>query len=145
MGGIKPKKVYLYDEDGAYLREYESISEFSRQMNGIEQNAFSNYQKKEILILEDGRVAALSRVGREFIRFYKRYLKSEYTIDYRGRKIAESKILNNSIELFNMDNEVISVFKNMYIYKKLLNITSRVTCPSKEWSEDGLKLRYVDN
>lgn len=142
MSGRAKQKVYLYDENGSYLQDFESISDFADYV-GIQQNVFSNYKKREIHILEDGRVASLSRIGRDFAMKYKRYKASHYTVEYPGRNISESrKNGKREVEVITLDEEVVAVFKNSYFYKKMTGKFGAITIPSKKWSNEGLKIRY---
>lgn len=140
MSGRPKSKVYLYDTDGKYLREYESISLFCREFQ-FSENLFSNYAG-EVYEFEDGRVGALYKIGREGILKYRRYKSSEYTKEYRGRKIAESVLTKNGknkeVAVYNLDGELIATFKNSYFAKKLMNIDSN-TIHSKRVTDEGLK------
>lgn len=94
MAGILPKKVHLYDNDGAYIQSFQSISEFAREC-GEEENIFSR-SKKETIQLDNGNIICLKRIGKEKIRQWKVYQKSHYTRQYAGRNIAESKMDANT-------------------------------------------------
>lgn len=144
MSGLKPMKVYLYDTDGKYLREFISISEFARtfQMN---ENIFSGRNEDGVYEFEDGRIAALYRIGREGIKKYRRYKNSHYTKKYVGRIIAESVLKKNNklgeVEVYNLDNELIATFKNVYFAGKLLKFNDTGALTTKNFNEEGLKFK----
>lgn len=144
MGRLK-QEVYLYDTDGKYLRSFESCSEFARTFQ-FPENLFS--RDFEVYEFEDGRVAATYRIGRKGIESWRRYKKSEYTKEYRGRKIAETVYKETDslkeVELINLDGEVIATFKNEYFAKKLLGVGSNKRLHVKYYDERGLKFRYVE-
>ena len=145
MAGIPKQKVYLYDCDGSYIQEFESISNFADYV-GISQNIFSVGKKREVIELEDGRVACLDRIGKESVRQYKRYRSSPYTVEYAGRNISESrKNGQREVEVYTQDNEVVAVYKNSYFYKKMLGLISDPRIPTRYWDKDGLKVRYSKN
>lgn len=143
MAGRIKQEVYLYDTDGKYLRKFESCSEFSRTFQ-FPENLFS--RDFDVYEFEDGRVAATYRIGRKGIEAWRRYKNSEYTKEYRGRKIAETVYKETDslkeVELINLDEEVIATFKNEYFAKKLLGVVSNKRLHVKYYDEKGLKFRY---
>lgn len=144
MAGHPKQEVYLYDTDGKYLRSFESISQFARTYQ-LEDNIFSN-RKVDVYEFEDGRIAALYRIGREGIKKYRQYKSSPYTVNSPGRKIAETKLnkadKNKIITVTNLDGETIAEFKNSYFAKKLMKLDFDI--PLKCYTDDGLKFDFYD-
>jgi hypothetical protein len=148
VAGRENKKVYLYDTDGKYLRQFESISEFARTFQ-FSENLFSGENRRynpDVYEFEDGRIAALYRIGRQGIRDFKRYDRSEYTKVYRGRKIAETVLKDSGklkpVRVFNLDGELIAEFSNSYFCKKLMKLDKDF--PLKHYTDEGVKFEFVN-
>jgi len=146
MSGLPPKKVYLYDTDGKYLQEFENSSLFCRTF-GFSENLFSTENRRkdyQVYEFEDGRVAALYRIGKDGIRKYRQYKNSPYTKNYAGRNIAESVLKKNGkvkgIAVYNLDGELVATFRNTYFYKKM---TGQAEPPFKNFNDEGLSFKYI--
>lgn len=152
MSGLPKKKVYLYDQNRKYIRNYDSISDFARD-NNLDENIFSNRGRtiEDVLqfknLDDELYTAALYKIGRDGIIKYERYIKSEYTKIYRGRLISENilkkKNENGKINVYNLDNELIMSFKNLYFCKKVLN--TKYIQLNKGYNDSGLRFEIEEN
>ncbi|AGO48346.1 hypothetical protein Phi10:1_gp005 [Cellulophaga phage phi10:1] len=114
--GREKMKVYLYSEDGMYLRDFESIAEFSDHF-GFSKNVFSHKYcvSRNIYDFEDGRVASTDRIGREGVRFHKNYLSSRFV--GRGKKISEKRYKETGkgrVFIHDLDGDKIAEFKSIF-------------------------------
>jgi len=139
MAGRESKEVYLYDTDGKYLRKFVSISEFARTFQ-LDENLFSNQRgiyAPDVFEFEDGRVAALYRIGKIGINKYRQYKNSPYTKAYRGRRVSESKVERlKKVYVYNLDGELIAEFKSAFFACKLMG--DKNIKMSKTYTDDGL-------
>lgn len=116
MAGRKPSKVFLYDGIGNFVRDFESIAEFARTFN-FTKNLFSakNSHKEDIFEFADGRVAALSRIGRIGVRKFKEYRNSPYV--GQGKTTANTVYKNRNkgkVKIYDLDGDLIAEFKSLF-------------------------------
>ena len=146
--GLEAKKVYLYDDNGKYLRDFESISEFARTFN-FPDNILSNRGRsiEDTFEFEDGRVASLNRIGRKGVFKYKEYKNSPYV--GRGKKIAKSKDKGFKVEIYDLDGDKMAEFESVFHAISLTSLTKSMFFYANNRgggsfkTRDGLMIKYV--
>ena len=68
MPGRKPLKVYLYNNEGEFIKSFNSQAEFSNEFN-LSKNLLS---QQDPYVFKTGEVACTYRIGRENIRVLKK-------------------------------------------------------------------------
>lgn len=121
--GIEAKKVHLYDEDGKYLRTFESISEFARTYN-YPDNILSDRGRNvdDVFEFEDGRIASLERIGRKGVKKYKEYKNSPYV--GRAKEISKSKAIDKKVVFYDLDGDKIAEFQSIFHATILTNVSN---------------------
>jgi hypothetical protein len=125
MGGLAPIKVYLYEEDGSFSREFDSISEFTEAFN-LSKNIFSTDYLDDIYDFVDGRIACTRRIGREGIRKYKEYKYNRFV--GQGSKIAKAVYESTNkgeVVIYDLDNIEIARFKSIFHALQLTNLSEK--------------------
>ena len=147
---VRPKnKVYHYTPEGKYLKTFESESELRREyystdngnrpiFNRVARNKGKIYHYNNVTaVLPDGSIVSRERIGRTGVLDYIRKRESPYT------NISKEEPL---IEVINLDNSIIAMFKGAYIASKMTGIHQstihhQVTRGNKT-SHSGLIFRY---
>ena len=116
MAGRDKIKCYSYDNDGNYLRSYNSLAEardvYHSDILG-KVPMFPN--NEEYMIMPNGDFLSRYRIGKLKLLKLERIRKCPYCS-------YNKSIDKNEIEVFNLKGEKIAEFKNAHIASKLLNI-----------------------
>lgn len=118
MPGRKPLKVYLYNDDGEFMKSFNSQAEFSNEFN-LSKNLLS---QQNPFIFKSGEVACTYRIGRENIRVLKKKLASKYL--GKGYKTSLTK-RSPKVEVYDLENNLIASFKSTFHFKLMTGIIPR--------------------
>lgn len=120
MAGRPLMKVYLYDEVGKYLGDFESVAEFARVYN-LQKNVLSTAVSPEgIYDFPDGKVASTRRIGRENVKLRKRYQANPFV--GAGKTIAKAKYEKAGIGKvlgYDLDGELVVTYANPFVFSKV--------------------------
>lgn len=134
--GREKKPLYLYDNDGYFIKEYESQSDFMREyypndINGRPlfvptKNKYSrgNYGYD---LLKDGNFICKTRLGREKLRKYEFIVNSIYC----------KNLKSEPIEVFNLAGDKIAEFINYNLASKMLNIDASTIWKQVNYKTDS--------
>lgn len=118
MSGRKPIKVYQYDNNGKFLKVYNSISEvrseyFSEDIGKRPIFGSKDYNK-DYTFLDDNTLIALNRIGRDAVKLLFKIRDSKY--------IPKRKIKKQEIECYNLEGELLCTFTSIFAASVLTNI-----------------------
>jgi hypothetical protein len=117
MSGRQKIKVHLYDDNGAYLRSFETIEDFreSYYPNDIGKRPIfthSEFGMDYHYIKNLNLIALKERPGREMIR--------KIVAIHRSPYCRKQDLVANPIELINLRGDVIAEFKTQNLLLKLM-------------------------
>ena len=114
--GRENVKVYEYNCKGKFIKEYDSISYFSRN-NNISQNVFSQENRliNNFYPMKNGNIATLNRVGLKSILNYVNYKNSRFVGRPKILSEAKQKKSNKGKVIFyDLDMDKIAEFKSVF-------------------------------
>lgn len=150
MPGRKPKKVFVYNEDGSYICTFLNINEFRTVyfpkdvgkrplfINKVRDIPYEHIRDASV-------IAYLERVYRDDTIYNLAIINSEFCK-------KQDKEDNRAVQVFNLENELIAEFKNARLCKKLMTNINQSTI-SRQLKSDHknkvnhseLKFKYKDN
>ncbi|AGO48941.1 hypothetical protein N356_gp049 [Cellulophaga phage phi14:2] len=137
----RPKyKVFIYDDDGKYLGDFPSMTEFAHTYN-LSKNCLVNSDKNYHLF-DDGRIAVLERMGRDKVRQLKSYISSPYVGKNKSIALGHLKDKLNPIKLYDLDGDLIATFENSFVMSKLTSLPTNYK--NGTLTRDGLKIVIED-
>lgn len=140
MGGHKPKKVYLYNEKGKFIDEFENSKIFANHFN-IPTNTMSlisNNIDKEIYMVDKNNFASNTRVGKRRITLFVAKLNSPYV---RKKKPCKKERI---IDCYNLNGELIASFKDEFYLKAMLNNRQINFAKNEFFYSNDLKFKQSD-
>ena len=142
MGGIKPKKVYVYSNKGSFIEEFSNSVLFAKKYN-LSTNSMSvgnkNILDEDIFMINKETFASYYRVGKQRIRLFVAKLNSPYVRKKKPYKKDKERI----IDCYNLNGELIASFKDEFYLKALLSIKTSVSISkTKAFNNTDLKFKY---
>jgi hypothetical protein len=142
MGGIQPKKVYVYSNKGSFIEEFSNSVLFSKKYN-LSTNSMSvgnkNILDEDIFMINKETFASYYRVGKKRIRLFVAKLNSPYVRKKKHYKKDKERI----IDCYNLNGELIASFKDEFYLKALLGIKTSVSISKTEaFNNTDLKFKY---
>ena len=122
MSGRKKQKVFRYTKDGIYLKTYDCINDFRKELypEDIAPRPIFNHKVlgKDYHIARDDSMSFKSRTYRDDVKYLRAIVDSPYC-----KSIDKSK----PIEVLNIKQEIIAEFKNLRLLTKLMPHISYAT------------------
>jgi hypothetical protein len=117
MGGRIPKKVYVYNDKGEFVNEFESSAEFAKNYN-LTQNFMSignyNFLDLDINFVSKNTFVSYKKVGKSKIINFRKKINSPFV----RKKKPEKK--EQVIDVFNLNGELIASFRDDFYLKAFL-------------------------
>lgn len=145
MSGRKAQKVFKYTKDGVYIKSYDCINDFRKEMypEDIAPRPIFTHKVlgQEYHRGRDGSMTFKVRTYRDDVKYMVAIIDSEYCRDIDK---------NKPIEVLNIKQEVIAEFKNVRLLTKLMPHISDATIYQQlnrntnksRYSSSGLFFRY---
>lgn len=118
MSGRVPIKVYQYDNEGKFLKTFNSMSEVRVQYfpNDIGKRPLfgSRDYIKDYTILNDNTLISLNRIGRQKVKFLFKLHDNKY--------VPKKKIIKQEIECYNLAGDLLGTFTSIFAASILCNI-----------------------
>jgi len=134
MAGRIPKRVYVYNDKGEFINEFESSAEFAKIYN-LTQNFMSignnNILDVDINFVNENTFASYKRVGRSKIVNFRKKLNSPFV----RKKKPEKK--EQVIDVFNLNGELIASFKDEFYLRAFLG--KRLISKTKHFLNSDLR------
>ena len=126
--GKEKVKVYQYNKDGKFIKEWDSQTELRSKYYSKNKGKYPIFRKDfrpkdlvefNISILPDETLVSDEKIGRiGILKFIKRYENS-----YINRQARSGKYSDNRINIYDLDNNKIAEFKDIDICSKLTGQT----------------------
>ena len=140
MGGHKPKKVYLYNDKGKFINEFENSKIFANYFNlpTNTMSVISNNLDKDIYMVDDNNFASNIRVGKRRVTLFVAKLKSPYI--RKKKPYKKEKI----VDCYNLNGELIASFKDEFYLKAMLNNRQINFAKDEFFYSNDLKFKQSD-
>jgi len=152
MAGRKPKKIYVYNDDGSYVCMFLNMMEFRKvyyPKDGIYKRPLFRHEElsHEYHYMKDLKLIAITNrsLGRDKIKRLIAIHDSEYC------KKEDYDVDAEAVQVFNLKNELIAEFKTARLLTKLMPHINQPTLSKhlntnsiKTYNELGLYFRYKE-
>lgn len=133
------RKVYIYNEKGKYIKNYESVSEFCKAHFNYKKGVFAD---TDTILLEGNNLACINRTYRNDV--VKLIRKHTNPFNKIGNK--KSVLNNKHVLLYDVNGKFLAEFANIHIAAKLTNEKSaNIYCKLKNKTDithDYIKYKF---